>query len=115
MLAGLCGGSGLHFDISVQECTAFATLQTASPSYYRWHNLTVPRNTAYEFPVVRCREEGAQPSNGAMVGRRDPRPSIGDTFQDHNAVEACRKPPLRKDTEWKANHHAFQWPVEVCA
>ena len=41
--------------------------------------------------------------------------SIGDTFQDHNAVEACRKPPLRKDTEWKPNHHAFQWPVEVCA
>ena len=57
MLAGLCGGAGLHFDISVQECTAFATLQTASPSYYRWHNLTVPRNTAYEFPVVCCRDE----------------------------------------------------------
>ena len=62
--------------------------------------------------VARCgakrqRGEGAQPSNGAMVGPRDPRPSIGDTFQDHNAVDACRKPPLRKDTEWKPNHHAF--------
>ena len=57
MVAGLHGGAGLHFDISVQECTAFATLQTSSPSYYRWHDLTVSRNTAYEFPVVRCRDD----------------------------------------------------------
>ena len=55
----------------------------------------------------RQREEGAQPSNGAMAGPRDPQSSIGDTFQEHNAVEASHKPPLRKDTEWKPNHHAF--------
>ena len=56
MLAGLRGGAGTHFDISVQECAAFATLQTSSPSYWRWHDVNVPRNTAYEFPVVRCRD-----------------------------------------------------------
>ncbi len=57
MLAGLRGGASTHFDISVQECTAFATLQTSSPSYWRWHGVNVPRNTAYEFPVVRCRDD----------------------------------------------------------
>lgn len=57
MVAGLRGRAGAHFDISVQECAAFATLQTASPSYFRWHGINVPRNTAYEFPVVRCRDD----------------------------------------------------------
>ncbi|MGE3076670.1 MAG: CoA transferase [Dehalococcoidia bacterium] len=57
MIAGLRGGNGARFDISVQECTAFATLQTASPSYWRWHDVNVPRNTAFEFPVVRCKDD----------------------------------------------------------
>lgn len=57
MLAGLRGAPGAHIDISVQECAAFATLQTASPSYWRWHGVEVPRNTAFEFPVVRCRDD----------------------------------------------------------
>ncbi len=56
LLAGLHRAPGAHVDISVQECVAFCTLQTASPSYWRWHNVEVPRNTAYEFPVVCCRD-----------------------------------------------------------
>ncbi|MBA4180691.1 MAG: hypothetical protein C0506_08905 [Anaerolinea sp.] len=56
IVAGLRGARGAHFDISVQECVAFSTLQTSSPSYWRWHNVSPPRNTAFEFPVVRCRD-----------------------------------------------------------
>lgn len=57
MLAALRGAPGAHIDISVQESVAFSTLQTASPSYWRWHNVAPRRNTAYEFPVVRCRDD----------------------------------------------------------
>lgn len=57
MLAALRGAPGAHIDISMQECVAFTTLQTASPSYWRWHGVEVPRNTAYEFPVVRCKDD----------------------------------------------------------
>ena len=57
MVAALRGAPGAHVDISAQECAAFATLQTASPSYWRWHGVEVPRNTAYEFPVVRCGDD----------------------------------------------------------
>lgn len=57
MLAALRGAPGAQVDISAQECAAFASLQTASPSYWRWHRVEVPRNTAYEFPVVRCRDD----------------------------------------------------------
>ncbi|MEO6398027.1 MAG: CoA transferase [Tepidiformaceae bacterium] len=86
MLAGLHGGPGMHFDISVQECTAFATLQTASPSYYRWHGLAVSRNTAYEFPVIRCRDD-----RWAVIrSRPDQWPKLRDwALQHHLPVRAA--------------------------
>ena len=91
MLAGLHGGGGLHFDISTQECTAFATLQTASPSYYRWHNLSPGRNTAYEFPVVRCRDD-----RWAVIrARPDQWPKLREWALEHGL------PVQAKAEEWR--------------
>jgi crotonobetainyl-CoA:carnitine CoA-transferase CaiB-like acyl-CoA transferase len=47
---------GTHVDISMQECVALSTMQTANANYWRWHGIAPPRNTAQEFPVVRCRD-----------------------------------------------------------
>jgi crotonobetainyl-CoA:carnitine CoA-transferase CaiB-like acyl-CoA transferase len=57
VLAALSGGGPAHIDVSVQECVAFSTLQTSSPSYWRWLGIAPGRNTAFEFPVVRCRDD----------------------------------------------------------
>ena len=50
------GGSGARIDVSMQECVTLATFQTSNATYWRWHGIAPPRNTAVEFPIVQCRD-----------------------------------------------------------
>jgi crotonobetainyl-CoA:carnitine CoA-transferase CaiB-like acyl-CoA transferase len=62
VLAALAGrggpfaGRGVSIDISAQECVTLSTLQTSNANFWRWHGLSPRRNTAREFPIVRCRD-----------------------------------------------------------
>ena len=53
---GPLGGRGVSIDISMQECVTLSTLQTSNANFWRWHGISPRRNTAREFPIVRCRD-----------------------------------------------------------
>ena len=80
VLAALAGrdgprkGYGAHLDISIQECVTLSTLQTSNANFWRWYGIAPPRNTAFEFPAVRCRD------GGYVVGR--PRPDRWDDIRE---------------------------------
>ena len=80
VLAALVGrdgprnGYGAHLDISIQECVTLSTLQTSNANYWRWYGIAPPRNTAFEFPVIRCKD------GGWVAGR--PRPDRWDDIRE---------------------------------
>ena len=49
-------GHGAHIEISIQECVTLSTLQTSNANFWRWYGVAPPRNTAREFPIVRCKD-----------------------------------------------------------
>ncbi|MFT5531216.1 MAG: crotonobetainyl-CoA:carnitine CoA-transferase CaiB-like acyl-CoA transferase [Candidatus Poriferisodalaceae bacterium] len=49
-------GSGVHIDLSMQEATALATTQSASPGIWAWHG-RIPRRPAFSA-ALRCKDGG---------------------------------------------------------
>ncbi|MGY9071975.1 MAG: CaiB/BaiF CoA transferase family protein [Acidimicrobiales bacterium] len=49
-------GSGVHIDLSMQEATALATTQSASPGIWAWHH-RVPRRPAFSA-ALKCKDGG---------------------------------------------------------